>query len=83
QKLALAIKLFDPDDMDALEKSMTLLSEFIRHHLQECIKPNSFNCPQGIDSNLAWRRFLCSSLKYFTNNNLKQMTGSWSNWVRS
>ncbi|WP_212669051.1 hypothetical protein, partial [Vibrio alginolyticus] len=24
-----------------------------------------------------------SSLKYFTNNNLKQMTGSWSNWVRS
>ncbi|MDF4400885.1 ATP-dependent helicase, partial [Vibrio parahaemolyticus] len=69
--------------MDALEKSMTLLSEFIRHHLQECIKPNSFNCPQSIDSNLAWRRFLCSSLKYFTNNNLKQMTGSWSNWVRS
>ena len=83
QTLALAIKLFDPDDMEALEKSLTLLSEFTRSHLKDSVKPNSFNFPQKIESNLSWRRFLFHSLKDLSMKNLKQMDLSWSDWVRS
>lgn len=83
QKLALAIKLFDHNDMEALEKSLTLFSEFTRSHLKDSVKPNSFNCPQSIESNLSWRIFLFNSLKHLTMNNLKQMDVNWSNWVRS
>ena len=68
--------------METIEQSLTLYSEFIRHHLSESVKPNSFNSPQSLDSNLAWRRFLFSSLSHLTNSVLKNMDVNWSIWVR-
>ncbi|ELV8729017.1 UvrD-helicase domain-containing protein [Vibrio fluvialis] len=80
-KLALAVKLFDDDDMEALERSITLFSEFLRHYIRESVKPNSFNCPQSIESNLVWRKFLFSSIIYLKNNKLDDMDINWSTWV--
>ncbi|MCL1064276.1 ATP-dependent helicase [Shewanella benthica] len=82
QKLALAVKLFNPNDMEALNNSMELFSEFISYYLTESCKPNSFNCPQSVDSNLAWRKFLCKSLNHLVSNDLKHMQVSWSDWVK-
>ncbi|HDX8444966.1 TPA: ATP-dependent helicase [Aeromonas hydrophila] len=82
QKLALSIKLFDVDDPDNLNTSIQLFSEFISHHLKESYRPNSFNCPQSISSNLIWRKFLCASLNYLVNNDLKTMNISWSVWTK-
>jgi len=81
-KLAQAIHLFDPNDMEALEESLTKFSEFIRSHLTVSVKPDSFNCPESIESNLKWRRFLYSSLAHFTHSPLKDMTLNWSDWVK-
>jgi len=83
QKLALAIKLYNPDDMEVLKNSLQLLSEFIAYHLKESSKANNFNCPQSINSNLAWRRFLCNTLTYFINSDLYDMNISWSTWTKS
>ncbi|WP_230850381.1 UvrD-helicase domain-containing protein [Photobacterium kishitanii] len=81
QKLALAIQLFNSDDMEAIEKSITLYSEFLRYYLKESVKPSSFNCPQSISSNLIWRQFLFSSILYLSNDTLKDMDVTWSAWV--
>ena len=81
-KLALAIKLFNRDDMEAIEKSLILYSEFIRSYLRESVKPNSFNCPQCITSNLSWRRFLFISLSWLSSYELGDMEVDWSSWVR-
>lgn len=81
-KLALAIKLFNHDDMEAIEKSLTLYSEFIRYYINESVKPNSFNCPQCIGSNLSWRKFLFMSLSQLSNSELKCQGVNWSSWVR-
>jgi len=83
QKLALAVKLYNPDDMEDLSHSLQYFSEFIRYHLKETFKPNSFNCPQSIDSNLIWRKFLCESLKYLRNNKLHNIEVNWSTWTKS
>lgn len=82
QQLALAIKQFNPNNMEALNNSLELFSEFIRYHLKESCKPRSFNCPQSVDSNLAWRRFLCKSLEYLSEHGLQDMKTSWSDWVK-
>ncbi|MEH6596593.1 MAG: UvrD-helicase domain-containing protein [Colwellia polaris] len=83
QKLALAVKSYNPDDMEGLSHSLQYFSEFIRHHLKESFKPNSFNCPQSIDSNLTWRKFLCESLKYLHNKELHNIGVTWSTWTKS
>ncbi|ACQ93220.1 UvrD/REP helicase [Tolumonas auensis DSM 9187] len=81
QKLALAVKLYDPKDMEFLNQSLQYFSEFLRYHLKESYKPSSFNCPQSIDSNLLWRKFLSDSLNYLIRNNLQKMDITWSNWT--
>ncbi|OBU32370.1 DNA helicase UvrD [Photobacterium kishitanii] len=80
-KLALAIQLFNCDDMEAIEKAITLYSEFIRYYLNESVKPSSFNCPQSVPSKLIWRRFLFSSLLYLSTDSQKDMNVTWSVWV--
>jgi DNA helicase-2/ATP-dependent DNA helicase PcrA len=82
QKLALAIKLFNSEDMEAIEESIALYSEFIRYCIDECIKPNSFNCPRIIESNLVWRQFLFLSLDYISDDILKNMEVRWSVWTK-
>ena len=83
KKLALSLRLFDLENMKALEESLKLFSEFIRHYLKESVKPNSFNCPQSVESSLSWRRFLFFSLSHLTehSHSLKGMEIGWSKWV--
>ncbi|MFA0061783.1 UvrD-helicase domain-containing protein [Vibrio cyclitrophicus] len=83
QKLALAIKLFSPKNMEELSQSLQYFSEFLRYHLNESYKPNSFNCPQSITSNLAWRYFLYESLNYLICNNLQMTDIKWSDWTKT
>jgi len=83
QKLALAVKLYKPQDMEALNQSLKYFSEFLRYHLKESYKPNSFNCPQSISSNLSWRKFLCDSLNYLTSNDLQNIDVKWSDWTKT
>ncbi|MEM5499637.1 UvrD-helicase domain-containing protein [Paraglaciecola mesophila] len=82
QKLALAVKLYNPKNMEDLNHSLQNFSEFIRYHLKESYKPNSFNCPQSIESNLVWREFLCKSLKYLISHDLKNLDVKWSAWTK-
>lgn len=83
QKLALAVRLYNPKNMEDLNHSLQNFSEFIRYHLKDSYKPNSFNCPQSIESNLAWRKFLCKSLKYLISHDLKNLDVKWSAWTKS
>lgn len=83
QKLALAIKLYNPKDMEYLDQSLRLFSEFLQYHLNESNKPNSYNCPHSIDSNLLWRRFLYKSLNFLITNGLHKLDVEWSIWTKS
>lgn len=83
QKLALAVKLFSPKDMEALNQSLQHFSEFLRYHLKESYKPNSFNSPQSVASNLSWRKFLYESLNYLICNNLQKIDVKWSDWTKT
>lgn len=83
QKLALAVKLFSPQNMEDLHQSLQYFSEFLRYHLKESYKPNSFNAPQSITSNLLWRKFLYESLNYLICNNLKKININWSDWTKT
>ncbi|WP_339718670.1 UvrD-helicase domain-containing protein [Marinomonas primoryensis] len=83
QKLALAIKLYNPQNMEALNQSLQYFSEFLRYHLKESCKPNSFNCPQSIVSNLSWRKFLYESLHYLIGNDLQKIDVNWSSWTKT
>ena len=83
EKLALAVSLFDSNNMESLDDSLSNFSEFLRNYLKETFKPNSFNCPQSVDSSLAWRMFLFKSLSYLVDNDLKKMDVNWSKWTKS
>ena len=83
QKLAIAINLFNPKDIDGLKESLLIFSEFLRYHLKETCKPNSFNCPLSISSNLSWRNFLYDSLNYLIKNDLQNINVQWSRWVKA
>jgi hypothetical protein len=83
QNLALAVKLYNPENMESLNQSLLLFSEFLRYHLKESYKPNSFNCPQSLTSNLSWRKLLYRSLNYFISNNLQSIDVEWSSWVKT
>lgn len=83
QKLALAVKLFSPQNMEDLHQSLQYFSEFLRYHLKESYKPNSFNAPQSITSNLLWRKFLYESLIYLICNNLQKIDINWSDWTKT
>ncbi|NOI82620.1 ATP-dependent helicase [Vibrio tubiashii] len=80
-RLAIAIKTYNPSDMEALESSLQLLSEFFKEHIGQSVKPNSFNCPQDLNSSLSWRRFLNSCLNYFQSKKLHEMDEIWSKWT--
>ncbi|HGK4638915.1 TPA: UvrD-helicase domain-containing protein [Yersinia enterocolitica] len=82
QKLALAISIYNSDDMSMLTNSLQLFSEFIRHHLKESCKTKDFNCPYSVNSSISWRKFLCASLSYMNSIGLQNMNISWSNWVK-
>ncbi|THE59834.1 DNA helicase UvrD [Vibrio parahaemolyticus] len=80
--LALAVKLYNPQDMERLNQSLLKFSEFLRFHLKETCKPNSFNCPQSIASNLSWRIFLNNSISYLVDNGLQKVDIQWSSWIK-
>lgn len=82
QKLALSIRLYNLDDMDLLNHSLQLFSEFILHHHKETCKPNSFNCPLPVDSNISWRKFLSASLSHVSSHGLQDLTLPWSEWAK-
>lgn len=82
QKLAIALRLFNPKDMEALNQSLQYFSEFIRYHLKESHKPNSFNCPESVFSRLSWRRFLYRSLSNMVENGLQDLDVTWSDWTK-
>lgn len=82
QKLALAIKLFNPKDMEAINQALQYFSEFLRYYLKESYKPNSFNCPQSVDSNLSWRKFLYESINFLISNRLNKIDVNWSSWTK-
>ncbi|TNZ83854.1 UvrD-helicase domain-containing protein [Vibrio parahaemolyticus] len=82
QKLALAVKLYNPDNLEDLNQSLQHLSEFLRYHLKESYKPNSLNCPQSITSNLSWRKFLYGALNYLISSSLQNVDVEWSSWTK-
>jgi DNA helicase-2/ATP-dependent DNA helicase PcrA len=81
--LALAVQLFNPQDMEAINQSLQYFSEFLRYHLKESYKSNSFNCPESVVSSLSWRRFLYNSLNYLIFNGLQNLDVKWSDWTKS
>ena len=82
QKLALAVRFFNPQDMESLNQSLQYFSEFLRYHLKESYKPNSFNCPESVTSSLSWRRFLYNSLNFLTVNGLINLDVKWPDWTK-
>lgn len=82
QKLALAIRIYDSDNMEKLAISLQLFSEFIRYYLKESSRASNFNCPHSIDSVLSWRLFLSASLIFFKNSVLNDMNVTWSTWTK-
>jgi len=82
QKLALAITLFNPNNFNLLEKSITLFSEYLRSKLKGSVRPQSFNCPESTDSPLRWRQFVFNVLKYLIDDNLNDTSIKWKDWCR-
>ncbi len=84
EKLALSILLFEPSDFNKLKQSLKYFSEFLRYHLKkEVYKPNSFNCPEFIESNLQWRKFLHDALDYLVANGAQNLDSKWPEWTKN
>lgn len=69
--------------MEKIDQSLLLFSRFIRDHIEEGVKPNSYNCPLSIESNLRWRVFLNQTLLFLIENDLNNTSRSWTEWVKS
>jgi len=80
-KLALSISVFDAENMQNLKDSLSLFSEFIRFYLRESVKPNSFNCPQCVESSREWRAFLLSAITHLKGKGFDNLDKTWSSWV--
>lgn len=81
-KLAVSVRDFYSEDNILLEDLLTNFSEFLRAHLDESVKPNSYNCPQSIESNLVWRKFLFFSLRYICEKKI-DINLNWSKWSKA
>ncbi len=84
ESLALSIALFDVNNMQKLEQSLSLFSEYLRLHLKakESVRPVSFNCPESISSSLRWRQFLFNALSYLVSKGLANTTLTWTKWCK-
>lgn len=84
EKLAIAIYTFDSANLESLVNSFTYYSDFIQNELDLPSRPNSFHCPQTIESQLIWRQFLLHSLTYLKNDAINDHRDiTWSQWIRS
>ncbi|WP_286874137.1 UvrD-helicase domain-containing protein [Idiomarina sp. UBA4520] len=81
-RLALAIRKIQKRDNNYIKESLVLFSDFLRINVGETVKPNSYSCPEKVNSNLRWRKFLFSSLKYIAKQNI-DMNLTWSEWAKS
>lgn len=84
ESLALAIVLFDENDLHKLKRSLTLFSEYLRDYFMdsESVKPNSFNCPESISSSLQWRKFLFAALSHLVRKGLGDVDKDWKPWCK-
>ena len=83
EKLATSLLIFDPDSLESISIAITLMSEYLRVKLKESVKPNSFNCPESIDSSFQWRKFIFELLTYLKANGLTDGKLTWKNWCKS
>jgi len=84
ESLALAIALFDTNDLRKLKRSLTLFSEYLSSHLKdsESVKPNSFSCPESISSSLQWRFFLFYAISHLVSKGLGEIEKDWKSWCK-
>jgi len=83
ESLALAVVMFDEKNMLNIEQSLKLFSEYIRENINESVKPNSFNCPNCIDSSFMWRRFLFLAINHLVEKGLSDTSMNWRDWCKS
>lgn len=84
ERLALAIVMFDKNNMIKIERSLTLFSEYLRNYFndKETVKPHSFNCPTSIQQSLHWRIFLYASITHLVEKGLGDTNMDWKSWCK-
>ncbi|WP_111811606.1 UvrD-helicase domain-containing protein [Acinetobacter soli] len=73
---------FDEESNNSINQSLIDFSEYFKINIKLETKSSDYNCPQIIESELNWRLFLYSSIKYLVENNLKLDNCSWTTWCK-
>jgi len=66
----------------SINKSLIDFSEYFKTKVNLETKTNDYNCPQIIESELAWKLFLYNSVQYLLDNDLKLDTCTWTSWCQ-
>ncbi|MCY1160531.1 ATP-dependent helicase/nuclease subunit A [compost metagenome] len=73
---------FDKENYFSINQSLINFSKYIKNKVNLETKFSDYNCPQNIESELAWKLFLYNSIQYLLDNGLKSDSGMWKDWSK-
>lgn len=73
---------FDDTSYISINQSLIDFSNYLKNKIRLETKSSDYNCPQIIESELAWKLFLHKSIQYLLNNDLQLDSCTWTNWCK-
>lgn len=82
ERLALACALAGNESAFAIQQSLALFGGWLASKLEYSAKPNSFHCPEDVESELEWRLFLYQALAFTTTSGAAIAGQTWRGWCK-
>ncbi|MEQ1292522.1 hypothetical protein ABLT44_16080 [Acinetobacter johnsonii] len=73
---------FDETSYSLINQSLIDFSKYFKDKVSLETKSSNYNCPQIVESELAWKLFLHNSIKYLLDSGLKLETCNWTDWCK-
>ena len=73
---------FDETSYVSINQSLIGFSKYFKDKVSLETKSSDYNCPQIIESELAWKLFLHNSIQYLLDSGLKLETCNWTDWCK-
>lgn len=73
---------FDDKSYVSINQSLIDFSKYFKDKVSLETKSSDYNCPQIIESELAWKIFLHNCIKYLLDSGLKLDTCKWTDWCK-
>lgn len=73
---------FDETSYISINQSLIDFSKYLKNKVRLETKSGEYNCPQILESELAWKLFLHNSIQYLLNHDLQLDSCTWTNWCK-